>query len=76
MLALVYMQYMCPASSLHELYFEECGDGRAVSASSGLRTPEAELDLEPRKVHQDLKQVNEEILSYHNLFVGVGCGGD
>lgn len=52
-----------------DVYLMNVGDSRAVLAQ------EAELDLGPRKMHQDLKRINEEILSNHNTFGGVGCGG-
>ncbi|KAB1224102.1 putative protein phosphatase 2C 23 [Morella rubra] len=50
-----------------DVYLMNVGDSRAMLAR------EAELDIGPRKVHPDLKRINEEILTNHNLFGG--CGG-
>lgn len=50
-----------------DVYLMNVGDSRAMLAR------EAELDIGPRKVQPDLKRINEEILTNHNLFGG--CGG-
>ncbi|GLT68125.1 hypothetical protein SLA2020_403830 [Shorea laevis] len=52
-----------------DVYLMNVGDSRAVLAQ------EAEIDDPgPRKVHQDLKRINEEILSNNNFYFGVACG--
>lgn len=52
-----------------DVYLMNVGDSRAVLAQ------EAELDdLQPRKVHQDLERINEDILSNQNFYFGVACG--
>lgn len=52
-----------------DVYLMNVGDSRAVLAQ------EDELDRGPRKMHQDLKRMNEEILSNQYLLGGVGLGG-
>jgi serine/threonine protein phosphatase PrpC len=54
-----------------DVYLMNVGDSRAVLAQEA-----DQLDhLGTRKVHQDLKRINEEILSNHNFYFGVACGG-
>ena len=52
-----------------DVYLMNVGDSRAVLAQ------EDELDRGPRKMHQDLKRMNEEILSNQYILGGVGFGG-
>ena len=52
-----------------DVYLMNVGDSRAVLAQ------EDELDRGPRKMHQDLKRMKEEILSNQYILGGVGFGG-
>lgn len=54
-----------------DVYLMNVGDSRAVLAQEADQVDH----LGPRKVHQDLKRINEEILSNHNFYFGVASGG-